>query len=453
MDELERVAARRGQPDAGDPRGRPGLRDGRRDQRPPARRLGRAPRAHHGLTAERHAPSAVRQRLGRSSWRPRRSRPARPGHDERARIAPASASMRRRADAVSDSDDRQVLDRPSSKTPAVGRVVAASASTTRRRSADETAPGRLGLDPDHAIEVAGRRAKRTSNGSTTPPRSGPSSASDARVIERRRRRGTAKSTVDVRAGAAVPPRGPIATRIDASRRRDHERDARQHCRLHRHTSGTAARMTSRAARPPSIRRLGKVHHVALIVASIETALGLWRDTLGLELETVMDIPARPASGSRSSRVGESKIELVEPTDDTTGVARFLASKGEGFHHVCFEVRTSPRRSCASRSTALELIDTAPRRGAEGPVAFLHPRSCHGRPGRAHRGARRAGLDRRSGIQRRLGAADAEGAAARMSSRLQDRGARDRVAGMRRARGRSTAARPDLEAVPSCLPGS
>ena len=49
-------------------------------------------------------------------------------------------------------------------------------------------------------------------------------------------------------------------------------------------------------------------------------------------------------------VGESKVELVEPTDDTTGVARFLATKGEGFHHVCLRGRrTSPRRCCSSRS--------------------------------------------------------------------------------------------------------
>ena len=76
-------------------------------------------------------------------------------------------------------------------------------------------------------------------------------------------------------------------------------------------------------------------------------------------------------------VGESKIELVEPTDDTTGVARFLASKGEGFHHVCFEVPNLAEALLRLEIDGIELIDTAPRKGAEGPVAFLHPRSCHG----------------------------------------------------------------------------
>ena len=128
--------------------------------------------------------------------------------------------------------------------------------------------------------------------------------------------------------------------------------------------------------PPSIRGLGKVHHVALIVRSIEDALVLWRDTLGLELETVMDIPGDRVRIAFLG-VGESKVELVEPTDDTTGVARFLASKGEGFHHVCFEVPNLAETLLRLEIDGLELIDSAPRRGAEGPVAFIHPRSCHG----------------------------------------------------------------------------
>jgi methylmalonyl-CoA epimerase len=128
--------------------------------------------------------------------------------------------------------------------------------------------------------------------------------------------------------------------------------------------------------PDTVRRLGKVHHVALIVSSIEASLGLWREALGLELETVMDIPYDRVRIAFLG-VGESKIELVEPTDDTTGVARFLASKGEGFHHVCFEVPNLAEALLHLEIDGIELIDTAPRKGAEGPVAFIHPRSCHG----------------------------------------------------------------------------
>jgi methylmalonyl-CoA epimerase len=121
---------------------------------------------------------------------------------------------------------------------------------------------------------------------------------------------------------------------------------------------------------------GRIHHVAVIVRSIEESLTLYRDLLGLPLETIMDIPSDKVRIAFLG-VGESKVELVQPTDDTTGVARFLANKGEGFHHVCFEVANLAEELTRLGIDGVELIDSAPRRGAEGPVAFLHPRSCHG----------------------------------------------------------------------------
>jgi methylmalonyl-CoA/ethylmalonyl-CoA epimerase len=128
--------------------------------------------------------------------------------------------------------------------------------------------------------------------------------------------------------------------------------------------------------PEQIRRLGRIHHVAVVVERMESALGLWRDSLGLELEVVEDM-AHDRVRIAFLPVGESKIELVEPTDDTTGVARFLAKSGEGFHHVCFEVDNLAETLLRLEIDGIELIDTSPRKGAEGPVAFLHPRSCHG----------------------------------------------------------------------------
>ena len=121
---------------------------------------------------------------------------------------------------------------------------------------------------------------------------------------------------------------------------------------------------------------GRIHHVALVVRSIEVSAVLWRDYLGLELETIMDIESDHVRIA-FLRVGESRVELVEPTDATTGVARFLASKGEGFHHVCLEVGNLSEELTRLGIEGLELIDSAPRRGAEGPVAFIHPRSCGG----------------------------------------------------------------------------
>ena len=128
--------------------------------------------------------------------------------------------------------------------------------------------------------------------------------------------------------------------------------------------------------PEAVRRLGRIHHVAVIVEHLDPALAFWRDALGLELEVVQEM-ADDRVRIAFLPIGESKIELVEPTDDSTGVARFLAKNGEGFHHVCFEVANLAETLLRLEIDGIELIDTAPRKGAEGPVAFLHPRSCHG----------------------------------------------------------------------------
>jgi methylmalonyl-CoA epimerase len=128
--------------------------------------------------------------------------------------------------------------------------------------------------------------------------------------------------------------------------------------------------------PEPVRRIGRIHHVAVVVRSLEAALPFWRDVLGLPLERVADI-ASDAVRIAFLPVGEARIELVEPTDATTGVARYLAKHGEGVHHLCFEVPNLAEALTRLAIEGIELIDTAPRRGAEGPVAFLHPRSCHG----------------------------------------------------------------------------
>lgn len=133
---------------------------------------------------------------------------------------------------------------------------------------------------------------------------------------------------------------------------------------------------STRALPEPIRRIGRIHHVALVVRDLEASLRLWRDMLGLPVELVLPIEHDRVTIAFLT-VGESKVELVQPTDDTTGVARFLAAKGEGFHHVCLEVANIAETLLRLELDGIELIDTVARKGAEGPVAFLHPRSCHG----------------------------------------------------------------------------
>jgi methylmalonyl-CoA/ethylmalonyl-CoA epimerase len=135
-------------------------------------------------------------------------------------------------------------------------------------------------------------------------------------------------------------------------------------------------MESLEAALPGSLGIAKIHHVAVVVRDLEASLGLYRDNLGLELEKVMPIPSDHVRIGFVT-VGEVKIELVEPTDGTTGVARFLESKGEGFHHICFEVPDIQAALDRLASDGLQLIDTKARMGADGPVAFVHPKSCHG----------------------------------------------------------------------------
>ncbi len=133
---------------------------------------------------------------------------------------------------------------------------------------------------------------------------------------------------------------------------------------------------ARAALPDALIGIGRIHHLAVVVRDLEETLALYHGALGLELETVLPIPSdRVRIGFLP--VGEVKIELVEPTDDTTGVARFLEAKGEGFHHVCFEVPDIQVALDRLAAAGLQLIDIEARKGAEGPVAFIHPKSCHG----------------------------------------------------------------------------
>ena len=120
----------------------------------------------------------------------------------------------------------------------------------------------------------------------------------------------------------------------------------------------------------------KIHHVAVIVRDMEASLGLYRDKMGLDVDAVMDMSYDHVIIGFLP-VGEVKIELVQPTDNATGSARFLESKGEGFHHVCFEVPDIQAALDSLVAMGLTLIDSAPRKGGEGPVAFVHPKSCHG----------------------------------------------------------------------------
>ena len=135
-----------------------------------------------------------------------------------------------------------------------------------------------------------------------------------------------------------------------------------------------------AAAPRARRRsgaLGKVHHVALIVRDLDEALGFWRDTLGLPVELVLPIetdrvtiaflPGRGVQGGAGRADRRHHGRRAVPR----------ARRARGSTTSASRSRTSSETLTRLELDGLELIDTAPRKGAEGPVAFIHPRSCHG----------------------------------------------------------------------------
>ncbi|MFY9608289.1 MAG: methylmalonyl-CoA epimerase [Blastocatellia bacterium] len=121
----------------------------------------------------------------------------------------------------------------------------------------------------------------------------------------------------------------------------------------------------------------KIDHLGIAVRSITDSLGFYREALGMELagtETIEDQGVRVAL----LPVGESRIELLEPFSDDTPVGRFIAKRGEGLHHICYEVQDLESKIEDLKSRGLRVLDGYPRRGAEGKlVAFLHPASAGG----------------------------------------------------------------------------
>ncbi len=130
----------------------------------------------------------------------------------------------------------------------------------------------------------------------------------------------------------------------------------------------------------SASAVGPLHHVAIVVRSIEEALPRYRAMFGLlpEAEPVVFAAQRVrlcflATGPEPA----ARIELVEPIDVDSGVGRFLAARGEGLHHVCFTTDDLPTALEALVAREAELVDAEPRPGAHGTVAFVHPRTLSG----------------------------------------------------------------------------
>ena len=120
----------------------------------------------------------------------------------------------------------------------------------------------------------------------------------------------------------------------------------------------------------------RVHHIGIVVRNLDDGIAMYQGALGL---TLSKVTASEQDGVKMAFMpaGDTLVELLEPTDPSTGVARFLESRGEGTHHIALEVDDIEAHLRQLEAAGAQLIDKTPRQGAEGLVAFVHPKSMKG----------------------------------------------------------------------------
>jgi methylmalonyl-CoA/ethylmalonyl-CoA epimerase len=124
-------------------------------------------------------------------------------------------------------------------------------------------------------------------------------------------------------------------------------------------------------------KVKRIDHVAILVDDLEKTLAFWRDGLGLELAHVEDVPAEKSMVAFLP-VGCSEVELVKPTADDSGLARYLEKRGPGMHHVCLEVDDIEGMLKRLKKQGVQLINETPVVGSGGKkYAFIHPKSANG----------------------------------------------------------------------------
>jgi methylmalonyl-CoA epimerase len=133
-------------------------------------------------------------------------------------------------------------------------------------------------------------------------------------------------------------------------------------------------MTSVAER---IFMIARIDHIGIAVQSINESLKFFEEALGMKLDHIAT-----EEGGRTQvaflPVGASDVELVEPQDAESGLGKFLAKRGEGVHHICFEVDDIESALARLKEHGAQLIDETPRMNATGMrYAFIHPKSAHG----------------------------------------------------------------------------
>lgn len=121
----------------------------------------------------------------------------------------------------------------------------------------------------------------------------------------------------------------------------------------------------------------KLNHIGIAVRSIEKGLAVWKNALGLKLIATEVVPDQKVKVAKLDICG-THIELLEPTSDDSPIFKFIEKKGEGIHHLCFQVADVEKALDEIKNHGIKLIDNVPRIGAEGKkIAFVHPRDMGG----------------------------------------------------------------------------
>jgi methylmalonyl-CoA/ethylmalonyl-CoA epimerase len=119
-----------------------------------------------------------------------------------------------------------------------------------------------------------------------------------------------------------------------------------------------------------------IDHIGIVVHSIDESLKTYCEQLGFRLLERVAIPEQLVEAAFLD-AGNGTIELIAPTDSTSGTARYLQNRGEGTHHICFAVDDIVVALAELRAQGVRLIDETPRQGVHGLVAFVHPKATHG----------------------------------------------------------------------------
>jgi len=124
-------------------------------------------------------------------------------------------------------------------------------------------------------------------------------------------------------------------------------------------------------------QIKQINHVAIVVEDIDESLAFWRDALGIEMHELRDVPAEKSKVAFLPVAG-SEIELVQPTSDDSGIAKYLTKRGQGMHHVCLEVDDIDGMLAQLKAKGVRLINEQPKTASDGKrYAFIHPESSSG----------------------------------------------------------------------------